>query len=90
MCCSKLIFSEFNCFYCLCFLFHLQKVVDESDGCGGKFNVIIVSPEFEGKSILQRHRLVNSALAEELKTIHAFSQKTFTPEQWEKEQAKDN
>ncbi|XP_055303016.1 bolA-like protein 2 [Sitodiplosis mosellana] len=64
------------------------KVVDESDGCGGKFNVIIVSPEFEGKSILQRHRLVNSAIAEELKTIHAFSQKTFTPEQWAKEQEK--
>lgn len=61
-------------------------MVDESDGCGGKFNVIIVSPEFEGKSILQRHRLVNGALAEELKTIHAFSQKTYTPEQWAKEQ----
>lgn len=30
-------------------------------------------------------RLVNEALAEELKTIHAFSQKTFTKEQWEKE-----
>lgn len=68
----------------------LQKVVDETDGCGGKFNVIIVSPEFEGKSILQRHRLVNTALAEELKTIHAFSQKTYTPEQWAKEQEKPN
>lgn len=66
---------------------YLQQVIDESDGCGGKFNVIIVSKEFEGKSILQRHRLVNSTLAEELKTIHAFSQKTFTPEQWAKEQA---
>lgn len=64
------------------FLFSLQEVVDESDGCGGKFNAIIVSPEFEGKSLLQRHRLVNGAIAEELKTIHAFSQKTFTPQQW--------
>lgn len=62
------------------------KVVDESDGCGGKFNATIVSPEFEGKSLLQRHRLVNSALSEELKTIHAFSQKTFTPQQWENQQ----
>jgi stress-induced morphogen len=60
--------------------------VDESDGCGGKFSAIIVSPKFQGKALLQRHRLVNSALAEELKTIHAFSQKTFTPEQWETEQ----
>lgn len=76
----------------LCFRFYLisQKVIDESDGCGGKFNVIIVSSEFEGESILQRHRLVNTALAEELKTIHAFSQKTYTPEQWAKEQEKSN
>lgn len=70
------------------FFFYSQKVIDESDGCGGKFNCIIVSPQFEGKSILQRHRLVNATLAEELKTIHAFSQKTFTPEQWAKEQEK--
>ncbi|XP_055713688.1 bolA-like protein 2 [Phlebotomus papatasi] len=58
------------------------EVVDESDGCGGKFSVIVVSALFEGKPHLQRHRLVNSALAEELKTIHAFSQKTYTPAQW--------
>lgn len=63
----------------LCF----QEVVDESDGCGGKFSAVIVSPQFEGKALLQRHRLVNGALSEELKTIHAFSQKTFTPKQWE-------
>lgn len=30
-------------------------------------------------------RLVNSVLKEELKTIHAFSQKTFTPEQWKEQ-----
>jgi stress-induced morphogen len=29
---------------------------------------------------------VNTALQEELKTIHAFSQKTFTPEQWKEQQ----
>ncbi|XP_037024540.1 bolA-like protein 2 isoform X3 [Bradysia coprophila] len=61
------------------------EVVDESDGCGGKFSTIIVSEQFAGKGLLQRHRLVNAALAEELKTIHAFSQKTFTPEQWANE-----
>uniref|UniRef100_T1GYV4 BolA-like protein 2 n=1 Tax=Megaselia scalaris TaxID=36166 RepID=T1GYV4_MEGSC len=58
---------------------------DQSDGCGGKFHVVIVSEKFKGKPLLQRHRLVNSALVEELKTIHAFSQKTYTPEEWEKE-----
>ena len=77
------------------------EVIDVSDGCGGKFEVVIgrqlmltflidflpVSNQFEGKALLARHRLVNSALEEELKTIHAFSQKTFTPEQWKQKQA---
>ena len=31
-------------------------------------------------------RLVNSVLEEELKTIHAFSQKTLTPAQWKEKQ----
>lgn len=62
------------------------KAVDESDGCGGKFSVIVVSEQFKGKGLLQRHRLVNTALAEELKIIHAFSQTNYTPEQWEKVQ----
>lgn len=61
-------------------------MTDESDGCGGKFSAIIVSEQFAGKALLQRHRLVNTALQEELKTIHAFSQKTFTPEQWAAQQ----
>ncbi|XP_076665119.1 bolA-like protein 2 [Andrena cerasifolii] len=63
------------------------EVVDESDGCGAKFSAIIVSDAFEGKPLLQRHRLVNGILEEELKAIHAFSQKTLTPEQWEKQKS---
>ncbi|XP_066945771.1 bolA-like protein 2 isoform X2 [Macrobrachium rosenbergii] len=60
-------------------------VEDQSDGCGGKFSVVVVSPKFQGKPLLQRHRLVNGVLEEELKTIHAFSMKTLTPEQWEQQ-----
>jgi len=60
------------------------EVEDMSDGCGAKFNAVIVSSEFEGKPLLQRHRMVNEVLKEEMKTIHAFSQKTYTPEQWQK------
>ncbi len=33
-----------------------QKVEDLSDGCGAKFNCIIVSSKFDGKPPLQRHR----------------------------------
>lgn len=51
-------------------------------GCGMKFDAVIVSPQFEGKPILQRQRLVNQTLAEEMKHIHAFTMRTFTPTQW--------
>jgi stress-induced morphogen len=34
----------------------LQEVQDESDGCGAKFSVLIVSDKFDGKPLLQRHR----------------------------------
>ncbi|KAK3819501.1 MAG: bola protein [Benniella sp.] len=62
------------------------EVVDVSGGCGQSFDIKIVSKEFEGVSTLQRHRMVNNALKEEISHLHAFSQKTFTPSQWLKEQ----
>ena len=62
---------------------HLD-IVDESDGCGAKIAVTIVSEKFVGKPLLQRHRAVNKTLSEEIGNIHAFSQKTLTPDQWKK------
>ncbi len=44
---------------------------------------MVVSPEFEGHSPIQRHRLVNKILEEELKIIHALSITAKTPAQWE-------
>ncbi|XP_054723059.1 bolA-like protein 2 [Uloborus diversus] len=64
------------------------SVEDLSDGCGAKFNAIIVSPKFDGVALLQRHRMVNEILKEEMNSIHAFTQKTLTPEQWEKQNKK--
>lgn len=63
---------------------HLE-VVDFSDGCGGKFSVVIVSDKFEGKPLLAQHRMVNNCLQEELKSIHALTLKTMKPAQWEKQ-----
>lgn len=57
-------------------------------GCGMKFDAVIVSPQFEGKPILQRQRLVNQTLAEEMKHIHAFTMRTLTPSQWKENQSK--
>eukprot|EP00250_Pteridium_aquilinum_P009686 c1885_g1_i1 orf=251-529(-) len=66
-----------------------MNVVDTSGGCGASFLVEIVSSAFEGKRLLERHRLVNSALAEEMKQIHALSvKKAMTPQQWQEECAK--
>ncbi|CAN6863051.1 unnamed protein product [Brassica oleracea] len=51
--------------------------------CGASFAVEIVSEEFEGKRLLERHRMVNAALEEEMKEIHALSiKKAQAPQQW--------
>lgn len=62
----------------------LVQVEDMSGGCGQAFAVVIVSPLFSGKSTLARHRLVNKELKEEIASIHAFTQKGFTPDEWKK------
>mmetsp|Transcript_7935 Transcript_7935/g.22511 ORF Transcript_7935/g.22511 Transcript_7935/m.22511 type:complete len:88 (+) Transcript_7935:100-363(+) len=62
-------------------------VSDESDGCGAKFSVVVVCSAFEGVPLLDRQRIVNEAIKEEMKTIHALSMKTWTPAQWEKKKA---
>lgn len=56
-------------------------------GCGQAFSAVIVSPLFEKKTTLARHRLVNAALKDEVAAIHAWTPKCFTPEQWEKHSA---
>lgn len=50
--------------------------------CSTSFRLLVVSAAFRGKGLLQRHRLVNEALGEELERIHALEQRTLTPEQW--------
>ncbi|XP_044197207.1 bolA-like protein 2 [Thunnus albacares] len=66
---------------------HVEVDDTSPNRCAASYKVLVVSPQFEGKPLLQRHRMVNSCLAEELKQIHAFEQKTLTPEQWEKQKS---
>lgn len=63
-------------------------VSDVSGGCGQAYDVVIVSDQFEGKSTLQRHRLVNDRLKPEIASMHAFSQKTYTCKQFEELKSK--
>ena len=73
--------------------------VDDLGTCGTSYKVIIVSVSmksfkqnvliilksmFEGMKTLDKHKLVNEKLKTEIAILHAFSQKTFTPAQWEK------
>jgi len=59
------------------------EIMDTSSGCGASYAVIIVNPGFDGKMTLARHRLVNGLLKDQIAQLHAFSQKTYTPKQWE-------
>lgn len=51
-------------------------------GDGRHFEATIVSPQFAGKSQLQRHQLVYAALGTRMQSdIHALSMKTLTPDE---------
>ena len=67
---------------------HLE-VINESHNHSGPsdaeshFKVIVVSEQFVGRSLIEQQRMVNAALADELKgAVHALSMKTLTPEKW--------
>jgi stress-induced morphogen len=55
-------------------------------GGGDHWQLIIVSPAFEGKGLIEQHRLINEALKEPLadQRIHALSLRTYSPAQWAK------
>ena len=67
---------------------HLE-VVNESHhhnvppGSESHFKIVVVAPEFTGKSLINRHRMINGILADELKQqIHALAMHTYTEEEW--------
>ena len=52
-------------------------------GDGQHFQALVVSPQFAGKSRVQRHQLVYGALGSRMREeIHALSMRTLTPEEW--------
>ena len=56
-----------------------SQVTMEGDGCN--CSTVVVSPIFEGMSLLQRQRTVLGVVSEEIKSgeLHALSVKTYTP-----------
>ena len=50
------------------------------EGDGHHFEAVIIAEEFSGKSRIQRHQLVYTALGDKMKAeVHALSMKTHTP-----------
>lgn len=52
---------------------------------GEHYEVVVVSPVFEGKRLVQQHQLVYNAIQTEMLSgaIHAMAVKTYTPQAWE-------
>lgn len=57
-------------------------------GSESHFKVVLVSADFDGKSLLARHRLINKILADELKNkIHALAIHAYTEKEWQEKNA---
>ncbi len=66
----------------------ILEVIDQSAGHaghgadGGHYSALIVSSKFRGLGLVQRHQLVYKAIAPVKESIHAFSMRTHSPEEW--------
>ena len=67
------------------------EIIDQSNqhsghgdpGKGSHFNAIIITEDFSGLNHVQRHQRVYKILGKDMGSrIHAFSMKTFTPEEF--------
>ncbi|MCP5419231.1 MAG: BolA/IbaG family iron-sulfur metabolism protein [Gammaproteobacteria bacterium] len=65
-----------------------QQVTVRGDD-GVHFEATVVSEAFNGKSLLQQHRLVYATLGRRLNNeeIHALALKTYTPTTWQQKQS---
>ncbi|MCP4766327.1 MAG: BolA/IbaG family iron-sulfur metabolism protein [Gammaproteobacteria bacterium] len=59
---------------------HMHSVAPGSES---HFKVTIVSHSFNDQMLIKRHRMVNSALQQEIQQIHALALHTLTPQEWQ-------
>ena len=65
-----------------------QVQVRDMTGGGDHYEALVISPAFAGKTRVNRHRMIYSALQEAMADrIHALALTTITPEEWQKEQS---
>jgi acid stress-induced BolA-like protein IbaG/YrbA len=67
---------------------HPETRVDVVDltGTMDHYQVSVVSPAFEGKMMMEQHKMIMAVLKAEIDSeeVHALTMKTFTPAQYEK------
>lgn len=63
--------------------------IRDTTGTGDHFEARIVAAEFEGKSMIDQHRLVYAPLQDLLASgeLHALALKTYSPTQWKRTQS---
>lgn len=65
--------------------------VADPNNDGQHFEALVVSPTFEGLSLVKQHQLVMKAMKEKFETsVHAMALKTYSPTKWETEKHKYN
>jgi stress-induced morphogen len=71
---------------------HPDTYVEAKDltGTQDHWQVLVVSPAFEGKLMVEQQRMIMELLKAEIATeeVHALTMKTYTPEQYKKFQNK--
>ncbi len=68
------------------------EVINESHNHAGSatsshFKIIVVSDDFDDKTLLQRHRAINNLFKDELQYIHALSIHTYTATEWQQKKS---
>lgn len=60
-----------------------KVAVEDLTGSRDHYKIVVVTDAFAGKSLVQRHQMINEALKEPLKgPIHALMIEAYTNEQW--------
>lgn len=67
-----MVLAEFESWTNMCW----SQVQDISGGCGSMYALEIESPKFKGLTVIKQHKLVNSVLADEIKSWHGLQLRT--------------
>jgi stress-induced morphogen len=67
-----------------------QVEVADLTGTEDHYQAVVISPAFEGKIMIEQHRMVFKLVQAEVDSgeVHALTLKTFTPEQYQKFKSK--